>query len=347
MFGSTIGERRSALVCNRPTRLGAALALAIVSIATTSLAAAAASDDASPEADQRSGTTRFESDWIYSLDLPEGWQLFSALAEASGTEDLFEGPGGVSARIGGGASQPGDTVESRVAENREGMIADGTCESDESADQPTTLGGEPAIAWSWRCQNSFHAAINTLGQGMRLRLQVNVPLAQEQQAADMLEALRQGFAFRGDGTAPSEMTADLAALDLQLQGTYQNEWHPVELQHATIEAAGLSLDDADLGYLGTWPLGSTARTAVTFEDGRIDLFVGVDGGPLERGWVGTYTLIDDHTIEAVEDPTFFRYGYEFTLQDGVLTIDVVGSDDPFGLVAQTGIYETLPFTRVP
>ena len=205
----------------------------------------------------------------------------------------------------------------------------------------------PAIAWSWRCPNSYHAAINTLGQGMRLRLQVNVPLAEEQQAAAMLEALRQGFAFRGDGAAPAETTADLADLDRRLQGTYQNEWHPVELQYATIEAAGLSLEDADPGYLGTWPSGSTARSAVTFEDGTMDLYVATDGGPLERGAFFTYTLIDDHTIEAVEPSTFIRTVFEFTLQDGVLIMDAISTDDSFGLVAVTGITETLPFTRVP
>ena len=79
----------------------------------------------------------------------------------------------------------------------------------------------------------------------------------------------------------------------------------------------------------------------------MDLYVATDGGPLERGAVGTYTLIDDHTIEGVELSTSFRTVYEFTLQDGVLTIDAVSTDDPYGLVAVTGIAETLPFTRVP
>lgn len=342
MHGPTIKDQRALLGSRRSARIAIALAATLATIATASMATAAASDDASPDAGQATGTTHFDSAWVYSLDVPEGWRLFSAMTDASGGEDLFEGPDGMSAMVGGGASEPGDTVEGRVAANRADMTADGACQSDELEDQPTTLGGEPAITWSWRCANSYHAAINTLGRDMRLRLQVNVPLAEERQAAAMLEAFRQGFAFLGDGAAPS-----LADLDGQLQGRYQNEWHPVELQHATIEAAGLSLDDADPAFLGTWPLGSTARTAVTFEDGKLDIYVGTNGGPMERGWVGTYTLIDDHTIEAVELSTGLRIVYEFTLRDGILTMDVVSDSDPRDLVAQTAIFETLPFARVP
>jgi hypothetical protein len=81
------------------------VALAMMCIATTSLAAAAASDELSPGAGQGSGTTRFESDWVCLLDLPEGWSLFSALTDERGGEDLVEGPGGVSGRIEGGASE--------------------------------------------------------------------------------------------------------------------------------------------------------------------------------------------------------------------------------------------------
>lgn len=308
---------------------------------------AAASDGASPDASQATGMTHFDSDWVYSLDLPVGWRLFSAMTDASGGEDLFEGPDGMSARVGGGASEPGDTVEGRVAANRADMTADGACRSDELEDQPTTLGGEPAITWSWRCPNSYHAAINTLGRDMRLRLQVNVPLAEEQQGAAMLEAFRQGFAFLDEDAAPSDTTADLADLDRRLQGTYQNDWHPVELQYATIEAAGLSLDDTYPSFVDQLASMSTARSAVTFEDGKMDQYVAADGGPLELGWVGTYTLIDDHTIEAVELSTRTRIVYEFTLHDGILTMDVVSDDDPGDLAAQTAIFETLPFTRVP
>ena len=118
MFEPTTKDQRSPLVTRRPARVAMALAATLATVATVSVATAAASDDASPDAGQVTGTTRFESDWVYSLELPEGWRLFSALADTSGGEDLFDGPGGVNARVGGQASEPGDTVEGRVAANR-------------------------------------------------------------------------------------------------------------------------------------------------------------------------------------------------------------------------------------
>jgi hypothetical protein len=301
----------------------------------------AAAADAAPSGEPTGGASHFDSAWVYSLELPEGWGVFHASADATGGADFFEGPGGVSARVGGQASEAGDSVEGRVAINREDLTADGACESDELADQPTTLGGEPAIAWSWRCQDSFHAAINTLGQGMRLRLEVTVPLDAEPQAGAMLEALRNGFAFLGDGNAMGEATVDLVELDERLQGTYENDWHPVELQFATIEAAGLSLDDAAPGYESTFEGFATTRSAVQFDADKMIQFGALDGGPLEIWNVARYALVDDHTIEATdtEGDTFV---YEFTLEDGILALDEITGDVP-----QTGLMETLPFTRVP
>jgi hypothetical protein len=77
-------------------------------------------------------------------------------------------------------------------------------------------------------------------------------------------------------------------------------------------------------------------------------YCAADGGPLEICWNAAYRLIDEHTIEASEvgRPTT-RMVYAFTLRDGVLALDVVNADDPIDLIAQTAIFETLPFTRVP
>jgi hypothetical protein len=230
-----------------------------------------------------------------------------------------------------------------VAANRGDETGDGTCQSDASADQPTTLGGEPAIAWSWRCPNSFHAAINTISHGMRLRLRVDVPLDAEQQAAAMLEDLRQGFAFVGDDGAPKDgTTVDLVELDQRLQGTYENDWHPVELQFAAIEAAGFSLDDADPDYLSTLEGVETTRTAVQFDGDKFIVYGAFDGGPLETLVIARYALVDDHTIEAYEVGSFTPAPFEFTLDNGILTMDVDATD-----LAGTGLFETLPFTRVP
>ncbi len=39
---------------------------------------------------------------------------------------------------------------------------------------------------------------------------------------------------------------------------------------------------------------------------------------------------------------FGTFVYEFTLEDGILALDEISGDVP-----QTGLMETLPFTRVP
>jgi hypothetical protein len=282
MFEPTTKDRRSPLDARRSARVAVAMAVALVSVAAVSMTTAAASDSASPDASQATGTTRFDSDWVYTLDLPEGWLPFVADADATGGEDLFEGPDGVSARVGGQASEPGDTVEGRVAANRAEFTADGTCQSDELADRPTTLGGEPAIGWSWRCPDSFHAAINTLGQGMRLRLQVNVPPAAEQQAAAMLEDLRQGFAFADDGNAPVEATAAPTADPARSafvgtvppDGTYS-----AEITSEDLVAKGASPEFAQQNQ-GTWTW--------TFADGAYALLQ----SPNSEGCSGTYESIE-------------------------------------------------------
>jgi hypothetical protein len=81
-------------------------------------------------------------------------------------------------------------------------------------------------------------------------------------------------------------------------------------------------------------------------------YCAADGGPLETCWRATYRLLDDTTIEATEllaGRSLCCYEYAFTLEGGTLIIDVVSVDDPagIGIIAQTGIFETLPFTLVP
>jgi hypothetical protein len=306
---------------------------------TASVAAAAA---ASPAASPDAAGTPFDSGFGYTLTLPPGWEVALAAGAPAGGEDLFEGPDGVSARIGGGPAEPTHTVEDRVAANRDELTADGTCRSDASQDRPTTLGGEVAIAWSWTCPESYHEAVNTLHDGLRIRLQVNVPLAAASEAGALLESLRSTFTF-----AASPGARDLVALEAVLEGSYETPWHPVALTVAAIEAAGLRLAD-DPHVEAEASSMSEVRNVVRFEDGTMSQYCAGDGGPLEICWAARYRLIDDHTIEATEigRPTT-RMVFEFTLQDGILTMDVVGADDPIDLVAQTAVFETLPFTRVP
>ncbi len=143
---------------------------------------------------------------------------------------------------------------------------------------------------------------------MRLRLEVTAPLEAEPEAAALLEAMRESFAFVGDGSAAGDATVDLVELDQRLQGTYENDWYPVERQFATIEAAGLALDDADERYLDDSEGFETARSAVQFDGDKLDLY--------GRWTVGHWRIWGCRS----------RTGADVVL---------------------TGLLETPPFTRVP
>jgi hypothetical protein len=147
--------------------------------------------------------------------------------------------------------------------------------------------------------------------------------------------------------ATSEASGDLVAVDATLQGTYGTAWHPVALVLATLEAAGLDQDRRDTGFWDYVEASSTIRWAVKFDNGTIVQYGAADGGPLEAGWIGSYRLLDDRTIEATETTSFERATYTFTLEDGILTLDLVSYSDPTGVTPQTAIFETLPFTRLP
>jgi hypothetical protein len=304
--------------------------------------------DASADPATSTTSTPFVSDFGYALVLPEGWRVtLSAGDPIFGGEDLFEGPAGWTARIGGGQVEPDHSVTDRVAANRADLTADGTCQSDPAADTPTTLGGEPAIAWSWRCPDAYHASINTIHGALRLRVDVNGPADAEAEAAALLEAFRGGFAY-DEAVTPAPVDAPaLTPMEQALEGSYENAWHPVELEFAAIEAAGL--DPAAVpDYYDSMTSVSTVRTVVKFEDGVMTEYCAADGGPLERCWEATYRLLDGDTIEAVNlfEGRSYRFEYAFTLEGGTLTLDVISGDPPED-GPQIGIVETLPFTRVP
>ena len=170
-----------------------------------------------------------------------------------------------------------------------------------------------------------------------------MPFGSDTEAIPLLERLREGFAFTSGASAPANAAADLATIDAEIQGTYETVSHPIELEFATVEAAGFAPEEFDP------TTATTVKWAVKFEDGTIVQYEADDGGPFEIGWTGSYRLLDDHTIEAVESETGSRVVYEFTLRDGILTMDVVLDEfpDPTDIVVQTGILETLPFTKVP
>lgn len=95
---------------------------------------------------------------------------------------------------------------------------------------------------------------------------------------------------------------------------------------------------------------TTAKSSVftlDFDSGRLHIYMSDDGGPVQVGWNGTYEVVDQHTLVARDDISTITYDY--SLVGDVLTLRMVSDtlQDPGELAAQSGIYDTAPFTRLP
>jgi hypothetical protein len=156
----------------------------------SSPAEATASPTASPTAVPTAvtGTTFRSSIYPYTMQLPSGWQAHVG-------EDVFDGPDDMTLTIGTGQPEPGQTVEDRVAANRESEFAD--CTTDPADDAPITLGGEPGILWSMQCGPTLGLAANTIHHGLGYRLLLQLPDGAEAmaRATAMMDGFLASFAF--------------------------------------------------------------------------------------------------------------------------------------------------------
>jgi hypothetical protein len=293
--------------------------------------------------DQAGGTVFTSKRSPYVVTLPAGWRVAPVTDDPTFNRDAFASANASVEVIS--RPRPGQTVEERVAAARADEVGP-PCTSDPANDLSSTLDGEHAIVWSYRCPDVFKLLIQALHNGISFMLRVSVPPESEADALPILEEFRGAFQFVD---APASFgPPDLASIDAQLQGTWTTEWHPVELEVAAIEAAGLDPADAADAWWTSDGFGHTSRYGVKFDNGDFTLYVAGDGGPLEVGWFGTYEVTGANSFEATETGFFRQNLYEFVLRDDILTIDVISS--PGGvvdMVPQTAIYETLPFTRVP
>ena len=109
---------------------------------------------------------------------------------------------------------------------------------------------------------------------------------------------------------------------------------------AATRAAGFDPDTADL-------VGHDWVFTLVFDSGRLSIEMAEDGGPPSTGWEGRFRLLDDHTIEARDDMS--TISYDFRLNGDVLTMRLLTDTlrDSGELAAQSGIYDTAPFTRQP
>jgi hypothetical protein len=313
-----------------------------VGLATVLALGFASAEAASPDP-QASPLVFTSTTMPYTITLPPGW---TALPPFEGEmRDLFEADG-VQAEVNSrGAAPPGQTNRERVELRRAESIADQGCASDPADDETRTLGGSPAILWTRTCGDTYREVVATIYEGSGYALGVWASIGSEGLVRSSVDTLVGSFVFT-DAPTGSDPT-DLTAVEAQLQGTWQTEWAPVELVYATVRAAGLDPADGDPGWRDMIGNADSTRSGVRFADGNITLYSAVDGGPLETGWLGRYRLVDADTFEATEVGVLTPLVYDFTLGDGILVVDVVVDPWPQDLVAQTAIYETLPFTKVP
>lgn len=327
---------------SRGVQLVAAISASIAAVAGAVCTGVAASPAASPVAS--SGPTTYTSAaYPFTIVLPAGWTVTSVAPESTG--ELFRGPD-ADARLGSPGQVPGQTAADRVASNREEIVGNG-CSSDPADDAPSTLGGEEAIAWTYECEGAVTYALNAIHDGAGFRFSVSVPKDSAADGPALLAQLASGFTFTAAPATPVP-SADLAAIDASLQGTWRTEWAPIDLWIASVEAAGLDPNVAGNElWVADMRRATKSRVSLRFEGDQMIQYAAFNDGPDEFGSQATYTLVDSDTIDAIDPSGVYKTSYDFTLQDGVLAIDVTYDSVAVDLVPQTSIFETLPFTRVP
>jgi hypothetical protein len=150
----------------------------------------------------------------------------------------------------------------------------------------------------------------------------------------------------GDPVAPETPAAT------SLAGTYRGSMSVAQMTR-TARAAGFA--PADIREYLTENFGDATTIVYTLKlvDDRWIVFGSVDGGSAEEQWSGPYHVVDGSTVEAGAPPCGpITYGYQ--LAGDELSIDLqhdecpgpTGEVEPGELIAQTTIYETVPFERV-
>ena len=147
-------------------------------------------------------------------------------------------------------------------------------------------------------------------------------------------------------------TADLGptAATSPLEGTWGTGPSTCAQQNAALATAGFTADQLALGgWDATTCSGMTHGSVhtVQFEGGRL---VELADGAI--GWQGTYEVLDATTVRARDQGWTITYHY--AIDGDTLVIDMIGDDGPARApeadvwadrIAQTVIYESLPFTR--
>jgi hypothetical protein len=138
-----------------------------------------------------------------------------------------------------------------------------------------------------------------------------------------------------------------------LEGTWTTGETTCAQQQAAVDAAGFSAEDlqaAGWDYATCGDLMHGAEFTVRFAGERLVHF-----NDDVVGWEGAFRVVDSDTFEAGDAGADYYLTYEFAIAGDQLTIDMVRDDFPASSpeellgeqVAQTVIYESAPFSRVP
>ena len=152
--------------------------------------------------------------------------------------------------------------------------------------------------------------------------------------------------------APTEVPPSAAPVSI-LEGTWTSGATTCDQQNAAVTAAGFTKDDLEAAGWDKASCGSLMHGSdftVRFAGERLVIF-----SDDVVGWDGAFRVVDSDTFEAGDSAGAYYITYQFTVDGDQLTIDMVRDDfpavSPDELVgeqlAQTVIYETAPFTRVP
>ena len=151
-------------------------------------------------------------------------------------------------------------------------------------------------------------------------------------------------------TSPSTAPASV------LEGTWATAPTTCDQQNAAVKAAGFGGHDLEAAGWDKATCGNLMHGSaftVRFAGERLVLF-----SDDVVGWDGVFNVVDSDTFEAGDAGSAFAsyyITYNFTIDGDQLTIDMVRDDYPAAspeelageLVAQTVLYESAPFTRVP
>jgi hypothetical protein len=153
--------------------------------------------------------------------------------------------------------------------------------------------------------------------------------------------------------SPAAAVSPTGAAVTVLEGTWTTGETTCAQQQAAVDRAGFSAEDlkaAGWDYTTCGDLMHGAEFTVRFAGERLVLLNDTD-----VSWEGAFRAVDSDTFEAGDAGADFYLTYEFAIAGDQLTIDMVRDEFPAASpeellgeqVAQTVIYESAPFSRIP